>query len=337
MNSIFEITIYKCQADGYLPGCGISPIGKAFAENLGQAEDLIQQVVKTDCSNNLIEKIHHIRVKEYEIGSTVFLDETISERIYDENGILLDRTLVSKIPDTNGDFEIFWGRDDRQLRFSPGTIVEVLSNGYIELGVILDYSISKERACELNREGRVTLDYTDDTYMVRKSSDTEMMWHHVDPVLLFNPGFPVPLPIKARLQGYFRNFIIEEYTEKDKKRLYHLTDCEELIGYMWLKPATTGLHLDIFADDGMAYVRDSHIPLIIVRNGYDRTVSDFIPISIEKKPKLLDRFILNVAPEDLLAVFRFIAQNKQLLLSFADKEITHEQFVENLQQHGEGI
>ena len=44
---------------------------------------------------------------------------------------------------------------------------------------------------------------------------------------------------------------------------YKLQDLDELYGYMWLKTNDTNINADIFVDDGEAYIRDNHVPLLL--------------------------------------------------------------------------
>ncbi|MBR5716705.1 MAG: hypothetical protein IKX59_08965 [Bacteroidales bacterium] len=100
---------------------------------------------------------------------------------------------------------------------------------------------------------------------------------------------------------------------------YKLQDLDELLGYMWLKPNVTNINVDIFVDDGEAYIRDHHVPLLFVRNGYGREVSEFIPISISDSPTILDRSIkLNIDTSIIDEVVCFIQTNKDLLLDMAN-------------------
>ena len=45
---------------------------------------------------------------------------------------------------------------------------------------------------------------------------------------------------------------------------YKMQDLDELYGYMWLKSDVTNINADIFVDDGEAYIRDNHVPLLFV-------------------------------------------------------------------------
>ena len=94
---------------------------------------------------------------------------------------------------------------------------------------------------------------------------------------------------------------------------------DELLGYLWLKPEFTGLGVDIFVDDGQAYVRDEHTPLLFVRNGYGKETVEFIPISLDENPEILDSSIqVKIDSGVLNRVFYFIRENIGLLLDFAN-------------------
>ena len=84
---------------------------------------------------------------------------------------------------------------------------------------------------------------------------------------------------------------------------YRLDSLDELMEYMWLKPKETGLNVDIFVDDGGSYRLHRHKLILFVRNGYNKTDEDFIPISIERKPKIMKRkSLIKLLPNDLSEV-----------------------------------
>ena len=98
------------------------------------------------------------------------------------------------------------------------------------------------------------------------------------------------------------------------KSEYILTDLDELMEYMWLKPADSTLAYDIFVDDGEAYIRGQHPLLLFVRNGKDRECTEFIPISVEHVPKILDTTIkIQIPDSDLKEIINFIKINSELL------------------------
>ena len=86
-----------------------------------------------------------------------------------------------------------------------------------------------------------------------------------------------------------RKIINEEIEKQGNNTMsYRMEDTEEIIEYMWLKPNLTNVGVDIFVDDGGAYLRHNHEMLLFARNGYGRGTADFIPFSISNKPTVLD-------------------------------------------------
>lgn len=107
-----------------------------------------------------------------------------------------------------------------------------------------------------------------------------------------------------------------------------MKDHENLSEYMWLKPTTTGMKVDIFVDDGMSYQRHEHELLLLVRNGYARDIDEFIPFSISKEPCMLDKDIeLEITDDDVKCVLAFIQTNIDALQKIANQDITQETFV----------
>ena len=112
---------------------------------------------------------------------------------------------------------------------------------------------------------------------------------------------------------------------------YKLQDLDELYGYMWLKPNVTDINADIYVDDGEAYIRDNHIPLLFVRNGHGREITEFIPISISETPTILDNSInINIDTITIKLIFEFIKVNKDILISMADGKVGADEFVQAL-------
>lgn len=112
---------------------------------------------------------------------------------------------------------------------------------------------------------------------------------------------------------------------------YHMSDSEEIMEYMWLRPQMTGLNLDIFVDDGGAYKRHGHVPLLLVRNGYGRECSDFIPFEISASAKVLDTSAeYHITYTDIFAVQDFIKTNVRALMDLADSRISHAEFLKKV-------
>ncbi|MCQ2243154.1 MAG: hypothetical protein MJZ32_02730 [Bacteroidaceae bacterium] len=119
----------------------------------------------------------------------------------------------------------------------------------------------------------------------------------------------------------------------ENKERYKLSDLDELMEYMWIKPQISKLNVDIFVDDGGSYERNEHTLLLFVRNGHGRSVSEFIPISISENPYIMDdEKVLKISSEDIFAVKSFIKLNMGLLISMAQSKISHEVFVSQLKE-----
>ena len=124
------------------------------------------------------------------------------------------------------------------------------------------------------------------------------------------------------------SFIIDVIKESSE---YKLQDLDELLGYMWLKPNVTNINVDIFVDDGEAYIRDEHVPLLFVRNGKGKEVTEFIPISISETPIILDdSIVLNIGTNTINEILEFIKANTNTLMAMANGKITADEFVSAL-------
>ena len=123
--------------------------------------------------------------------------------------------------------------------------------------------------------------------------------------------------------------IIQEAIRKTFSSLneYRLDSLNELMEYMWLKPKETGLNVDVFVDDGGSYKLHRHKLVLFVRNGYNKTDEDFIPISIERNPHIMRRkSLIKLLPNDLLDVRNFIKRNLRNLYKLANREISQIEF-----------
>lgn len=128
---------------------------------------------------------------------------------------------------------------------------------------------------------------------------------------------------------------LKEIISKEIKQVlsetYTLSDLDELMEFLWLRPSRTGLNVDIFVDDGRSYKRHNHQLLLFVRNGYDKSVSEFISFLVSKKPLILNPTIeYNISYSDIFAVQDFIQLNLDGLTALADEAISHQEFVKSL-------
>ncbi len=119
-----------------------------------------------------------------------------------------------------------------------------------------------------------------------------------------------------------------------KEETYSLTDVDELMEYMWLKPDRTGLKVDIFVDDCGSYERYGHPLLLWARNGYGREVSEFIPFLVSDQPVILNSGIdSRISEEDVVAIQGFIQRNLEILVKLPADLISQINFVESVKKH----
>lgn len=126
-------------------------------------------------------------------------------------------------------------------------------------------------------------------------------------------------------------FVVEEDIKCKLSIEYKMKDLDELYGYMWLKPDLTGINADIFVDDGKAYLRDNHVPLIFVRNGTRRDVTEFILISISETPTILDDgIVISIDTSIIKQIMDFIKSNIYTLMAMANGMLSANDFVSEL-------
>lgn len=137
--------------------------------------------------------------------------------------------------------------------------------------------------------------------------------------------------VKKRITENELHGIIKESVQKIICENYNIESVEEIMEYMWLKPSVTQLSVDIFVDDGGSYLRHNHELLLLVRNGYGKNVSEFIPFSISHNPIVLDDTIdFMISYDDIFKVQDFIVANVGLLKALANRQIGQIAFVQSM-------
>ena len=125
--------------------------------------------------------------------------------------------------------------------------------------------------------------------------------------------------------------IVKESIEKVILENFMLTDSDKLMEYFWLKPNITNLNVDIFVDDGGAYERYGHQLLLYIRNGYNTNINEFIAMSVDEMPRILnDEIDYKINYNDIFDIQDFIQNNLYDLFRLANKQITHKEFLSNL-------
>ena len=135
----------------------------------------------------------------------------------------------------------------------------------------------------------------------------------------------------VKLKEYELRNIVKESVKRIIHETYYMNSEEELMEFMWIRPRITNLNVDIFVDDGMSYIRHNHELLLFVRNGYDKSINEFIPFSVSKNPIILDDMIdFNISYDDIFDVQDFILSNLDTLKSLANKNISQLLFVQSI-------
>lgn len=128
--------------------------------------------------------------------------------------------------------------------------------------------------------------------------------------------------------------LLKEAVEEIFDERYYLSCIDELMEYMWVKPQFSGLNVDVFVDDGGAFKRNGHKPLLFIRNGYSKENDTFIVMTVSNKPTVLNKEMgYNISYDDIFAVQDFIQNNLALLLNLANENISHQEFINSIQKH----
>lgn len=141
--------------------------------------------------------------------------------------------------------------------------------------------------------------------------------------------------LRQKVEHIVRETLKNKINEQKRiEESYHIDDIEEIMEYMWLKPQHTGLDVDIFVDDGGSYKIHHHKLLLLVRNGYDKKCSEFIPISIDEKPYIMDNDInIQIDKNSVYSVFKFIQTNLKYLFALSNRRITQEDFIKCIKRN----
>ena len=103
---------------------------------------------------------------------------------------------------------------------------------------------------------------------------------------------------------------------------------DELMEYAWLKPKFSGLNVDLFVDDGGAYLRHEHPLWVYFRNGYSRG-DNVLPISVDGgNPQILvAQYELKISVEDFDSIVCFVKTNAELLTALVYRQLSHMEFL----------
>ena len=221
---------------------------QAFTTTLEEAERLMHQDVlyrkkmKEEDDYPLDTFCYYI--SEIPMGLLHYDRECLSERVYDGEGKLIDRSYccsrfsiyypgVCDLPayDRHPD-ETFRGRNAEQIRFQKGDIVEVYRGDEVKLAIVVGTPLTTEWIWERNQAAKdkrgldeLPYDETDDSYTVIDGPGYE--YHdHVPSLYVFAPHYHVPLYLQRRFKGYLEKAEKKQKEEEEKDRIFRQAhDC----------------------------------------------------------------------------------------------------------------
>ena len=106
---------------------------------------------------------------------------------------------------------------------------------------------------------------------------------------------------------------------------------DNLIEYARLTTQSTGLPVEIFVDDGDAYLRNKHPLWVYVRDGYGDE-HEYVRVRLYPQPAVLDT-PQRVPPADLQRVLQFVSRHAGALQRLANGDIDHNEFYHLLESN----
>lgn len=114
-------------------------------------------------------------------------------------------------------------------------------------------------------------------------------------------------------------------------------DADDLIDFLKLTTKRTGLPVEVYVDDGEAYIRNSHDIIVYVRDGYNNN-EKVVPVLLSDNPTIDPAFeaqyggFRNLSESEIQKVFEFIAINEKLFLEKCVGQINHIEFFKKLKK-----
>ena len=191
--SVFQVLVVYYRHPRRYPVFKVYWIQLHMASSFTLAEDFLK-IYAQDPRNR--EDVYAFFIREVPVDVPAPGVHCLSERVYGPDGQLIDFRDFSSVDDAPGVFE---GRSPERIRFKQGDIVEVLGRDEVELAFVAGFPTSREEASRINSEGIITLDVTDDSYMVFLGP-TFSFHQHIDALHVFLPHFKVPGPMLRRIE-----------------------------------------------------------------------------------------------------------------------------------------
>ena len=177
----YEDVIYRL--DGYViydideasyPVFDVYHSEEIIFHTLEEAEKKIEEL-----ANEKSENRYCFFVREVPLGVHCHPSQSQRIRSYTRDGKLFAESAASGIEDTNGVLEMFKGRDEDELQFRSGDLVEVFRGDCVTLEIVCSLPIDRmefeKRILAGNR--RLLLDCTDDSFVTLDGDEGYMECH----------------------------------------------------------------------------------------------------------------------------------------------------------------
>ena len=112
-------------------------------------------------------------IREVPVGVQCYHSKSQRARTYTRDGKLFAESAASKVVDKNGNDEPFYGRDEDELQFRLGDLVEVFRGDTVTLEIVC--SLPPDRDAVKRRI--IGLDYSDDCYVTLDGDEGYMECH----------------------------------------------------------------------------------------------------------------------------------------------------------------
>ena len=141
---------------------------------LEEAERKIEEL-----ANEKSENRYCFFVREVPLGVHCYHSQSQRIRSYTRDGKLFAESAASGIEDTNGVLEMFNGRDEDELQFRSGDLVEVFRGDCVTLEIVYSLPIDRTEVIKRILAGnrRLLLDCTDDSFVTLDGDEGYMECH----------------------------------------------------------------------------------------------------------------------------------------------------------------
>lgn len=242
METIFKVVVYSVNERVYsrrshYPKFELSHRTIGYYHSVDDSEKIISEIVGDN--NKYKSELYCFYIKEYPVGVKLdcWEDYGISMRLYDSTGKLVDHTYCSGLySDFRTPYGLFRGREEKNIRFKEGDIVEVREDDEVRLAVILSESLTIERCWELRNDflktnqGRIADHSTvlvgnksEKFYMVDACDDQSAVFDeyethsHIHTLRIMPLHYPISDKLRQQYICYYKAFLEEE--ERDRREI----------------------------------------------------------------------------------------------------------------------